>query len=271
MADSDKAAERTNLILHLGRLLAGLHSLAQQTPPPSSTEYQIAAAQFQSDLGAWQSEVLRFVVFGGINFGHEAREICREPQNLVPTLVGLARHARPDLVGKQAYLRGELSKCEQRTIAEIDSVPITWAPRLLAEKTPFTTFLSIRDAILTARKRVHYFDRYLDADFFPLYLRGLDRSVQVRLVTTAGKSNYGVRGVLAVSRLAAKAFSDFQLLECGPTDMHDRNLRVDDVIFFLGPSASAAGSCPTNFSPADSSASGHSVLDDILLKARVVA
>jgi hypothetical protein len=209
------------------------------------------------------------VIVGGVTFGHELDDIAREPWNLFSTLAGLARDAQTPPAAKQAYLRDELKKCEQRTIAAIDLVPITLAPLLLAQQTPFSTFLRIRDAVLTARFRLHYFDRYIDADFFPLYIRGLDRSVQIRLVTTPGDSNYGVQNVLAVSKLAAQEFSDFALLECTPGDMHDRNLRIDDKIFFLGPSLSAAGKYPTNFSPADSTPNAHLILDSILSKAKV--
>src|SRR3954463_15298963 len=43
-----------------------------------------------------------------------------------------------------------------------------------------------------------------------------------------------------------------ELIECLPTDLHDRNLRIDDTVFFLGTSIKDAGTQPTNFSPADS-------------------
>jgi hypothetical protein len=76
--------------------------------------------------------------------------------------------------------------------------------------------LAIYDAVRTAKRRLHYFDRYLDSDFFALYLRDLDRAVEVRLVTTAGTNHYGVTNVAAVSTLAAKEFSDYQLVELRP-------------------------------------------------------
>ena len=69
-----------------------------------------------------------------------------------------------------------------------------------------------------------------------------------------------------VSRLAAREFGNYHLIECLPADLHDRNLRIDDTVFFLGTSIKDAGTQPTNFSPADSTAAGHATLDGIMAK-----
>jgi hypothetical protein len=122
----------------------------------------------------------------------------------------------------------------------------------------------------TATRRIHYLDRYLDTDFFHLYMRDLNRGLEIRLSTTKGKASYGVANVSSVSRLAAVEFANYQLIECMPADLHDRNLRVDDFVFFLGPSAKDAGTQPTNFSPADDSPMGHAVLDAIMARGCVV-
>jgi len=131
--------------------------------------------------------------------------------------------------------------------------------------------LNIRDTIGTAKRRVHYFDRYLDTEFFHLYLRDLNRGLEVRLVTTKGNASFGVTNVLSVSRLAAGEFANYQLIECLAADLHDRNLRIDEMVFFLGTSIKDAGSQPTNFSPADSTAAGHAVLDGIMATGTVIA
>jgi hypothetical protein len=144
------------------------------------------------------------------------------------------------------------------------------ASELLAAQTPFSVYLKLRDVIGTAKKRVHLFDRYLDSDFYDLYMRSLPRSLEIRLVTTKGKPNFGVTNVLAVSRLAAGEFTDYQLIQCDAADMHDRNLRIDDLIFFLGPSVKDAGDHPTNFSVTDGSPSAHAVLDSVLTKGTIV-
>jgi hypothetical protein len=270
MAESDKASERSTLILQLGRLLAPIHNLAEKPTPPTSTEYQIAAAKFKPDLDKWRTEAHQFAIVGGITFGHELDDIIRGPGDIIGSLATLARDTRTEPKAKQSKLQATLKQCENRTIAAIDRVPIEWAPRLLEERTPFNTYLKIRDAIGTAKKRIHYFDRYLDSDFYSLYLRDIDPSLEIRLVTTKGNQNYGVISVLAVSRLAAQEFVNYQLIECDPSSMHDRNLRIDDMIFFLGTSVKDAGRYPTNFSPGDNTSNGHSILDKILTKGMTV-
>ena len=42
--------------------------------------------------------------------------------------------------------------------------------------------------------------------------------------------------------------------------------RVNDTVFFLGASIRDAGTQPTNFSPADSTLKGHTVLDTIMAR-----
>ena len=166
MASTEKTAERTNLVLRLGRLLAGVHTLANGQVPPAPTEYQIAAAAFRPDFDVWRGDASRFVVVGGVRFDHELDDINRGLWDLLATLAALARDATSDAHEKQTRLRDCLVRCEKQTIAAIDAVPIGWEARLLAEKTPFSTYLAIYDAVRTAKRRLHYFDRYLDSDFF---------------------------------------------------------------------------------------------------------
>ena len=156
-------------------------------------------------------------------------------------------------------------------IAAVNRVPIEWSPQLLAEQTPFSTALRIRDAMRRATSRVHLFDRYLDASVFELYVRELDRAIEIRLVTTHGRPDFGVENLLTLSRLAASEFRNYQLIECTSADMHDRNLRVDDQVFSLGPSVKDAGKRPTNFLLGDCSPAGHQLLDDILAKGKLIS
>lgn len=270
MNDQSKAAQRSILILHFGRLMAPVYELAERSSPPAAAEYRVAVATLAPDMDRWNAEVNAFATVGGTWFGLESNDIMRPAHNFRLGPLGELARSSNDLATKQATLRQLLKTVQDETLAAIDNIPIEWEPRLLGAKTPFTVHMHIRDAILTTKKRVHYFDRYLNADFFSLYLRGLSRSVQVRLVTTQGNANFGVANVRAVSALAVAEFADYQLIECHHTDLHDRNLRIDDQIFFLGPSINAAGTHPTNFSPTDSSAAAHAILDAIIAKGTVI-
>ena len=141
---------------------------------------------------------------------------------------------------------------------------------IFQEGTPFSTHLKIYDAIRTAKKRIHYFDRYLDADFYPLYLRDVDRSLEIRLVTTKGTQHYGATNIAAISGLAQQEFTDYKLIQCTYTDFHDRSLRIDDKIFNLGSSIKDAGKYATNFAVADNTAQAHQILDDFIKKGTVI-
>ena len=145
----------------------------------------------------------------------------------------------------------------------LDSVPVTLEPALFEANTPFTAYLRIREAVQTARRRLHYFDRYLKPQFFPLFLAELDRGVVVRLVTTARS----IPALKDVSALARQEFTDYQLLQASPDDLHDRNLRVDDHVFSLGPGVDRAGMALSNFGPSASDPAAHSSFDQLIAQA----
>ncbi len=134
--------------------------------------------------------------------------------------------------------------------------------------------MRIADAVAGARRRLEYFDRYLRHDFYALYLRHLDRTLAVSLITTPGQIKgqdaYGVLGVQQVSDLTRQEFKAYQLIQVAPQELHNRMLRVDDTIFFLDASASDAGRYPTHFAPGDSSPHAHQTLDAIISNGTVI-
>ena len=232
---------------------------------------RLLARDLSQDLVRWRSEARNFVIVGGVTFVHEFDHITKNPKKLFELfrqLVGISAVFRPDET--QSILKSHLKACEKVIVAAINRVPIEWEQRLFAEKTPFSTYLGIRDAISTAQRRIHYFDRYIEVSFYSLYLRDIERSLEIRIATTKGKKDYGIENIIAVSRLAAQEFSNYQLIECQPVDMHERNLRIDDKMFLLGASINQAGKYPTSFALGDSTANGHQILDDILAKGKVI-
>lgn len=159
--------------------------------------------------------------------------------------------------------------------AKIDHIPIDWEPVIFDANTPFTSYLRIKEAIVAVKDRLHYFDRYLKPEFFELFLATVDRGTSIRLVTTAGANSSGsnasgVAAVAAVARLARQEFKDLQLLQVDPSQLHDRNMRVDDRIFTLGPGVDRAGMALTNFGPADSSPEAHGQFDELIARGTVV-
>jgi hypothetical protein len=119
----------------------------------------------------------------------------------------------PDDASRQVDFRARLISCRDRALAAIDTVPIRWNARLHEEMTPLSVYLKIRDAVGTAKQRVHYFDGNLHTEFFHLYLRDVNRSLEVGLVTSKGKSNFGVTNVFSASKHAAGEFTDYQQIE----------------------------------------------------------
>jgi hypothetical protein len=165
----------------------------------------------------------------------------------------------------------EVANARERFFEYIERIPIEWEPVVFEANTPFTSYLRIKESIVSVKQRLHYFDRYLKPDFFILFLASVENTVSIRLVTTAGNAQYGVASVVAVSNLAGQQFADYQLIEVAPNILHDRNLRVDDRIFSLGPGVDRAGMALTNFGPSDSSSEAHDQFDRIIASGCVVS
>ena len=269
-----KAYQRSQLIYEFGILIQPLEELAREVQPPSLKDYRIAIAKVQAGDNAWRKQVTEFTTFApDISFSQERGDISHVPERCWGTLNGMIND--PDLQNDPNKLKElveqEVVNAREKFFEYIDRVPIEWEPVVFEANTPFTSYLRIKESIVLVKDRLHYFDRYLKPDFFTLFLASVENTVSIRLVTTAGDARYGVACVAAVSNLARQQFADYQLIEVAPADLHDRNLRVDDQIFSLGPGVDRAGMALTNFGPADSSPEGHTKFDRIIADGHVVS
>lgn len=268
-----KAYQRDRLILEFGILIQPFDDLAQRDTPPNLNEYRIAIAKVHAGDNTWRRSVREFSTFAqDIVFEKEYNDISHVPEifrGLINQLVGDPNLSKSlDEIHRRFTV--ELEKMKSMFFEFVNRIPIEWEPILFEANTPFTSYLRIREAITIVNNRLHYFDRYLKEDFFYLFLNSLDSTISVRLVTTLGKSHYGVNNVIHISNLARQQFNDYQLIEVAPTELHDRNLRVDDQIFTLGPGVDRAGMALTNFGPSDSSEKAHKEFDNIIAKGNIV-
>ncbi|NOT00864.1 MAG: hypothetical protein HOP29_09570 [Phycisphaerales bacterium] len=271
---NEKAFRRSQLIYEFGILMQPLEDLARAAQPPSLHDYRIAIAKVQAGDGAWRQKVTQLTTFApDICFFQEDREIRRIPALCLSALNGIINHPVPYRDPNQLKIQvgAEVRNAQTKLFNYIDRVPIEWEPVVFEANTPFTSYLRIKESIVLVKNRLHYFDRYVKPDFFQLFLPSVDNAVSIRLVTTGGNARSGVAGVLAVSNLARQQFADYQLIEVDPADLHDRNLRVDDRIFSLGPGVDRAGMALTNFGPSDSSAEAHAEFDRLIASGRVVS
>ena len=166
----------------------------------------------------------------------------------------IERAAKSNEVAKlQLACATEVSRLKEDFYKFLAEIPVDWEPEIFPANTPFTAYLKLKDAVSSATRRLHYFDRYLQPAFFDLFLRDLPRTIEVRLVTTRGNRTYGTEGVRAVSDVTRREFLDYKLIEVNSKNLHDRNLVVDEAVFSLGPGVDRAGLALTNFGPSDAS------------------
>lgn len=263
-----KAFQRNELILEYGLLMAPLAELARMDQTPPVYHYRIAVAKVQAGDSEWRRKVKKFTTFANdIFLNDEYQEISHIPERCLRDMKALI--SDPNL--SQELVQQNVANYHRMFLEYVDYVPVDWEPIIFEANTPFTSYLRIKEAIVTVKQRFHYFDRYLKPDFFELFLASVDKNISIRLVTTSGNNQYGVAGISALSTLARQQFNDFQLIEVSPSDLHDRNLRIDDRIFTLGPGVDRAGIALTNFGPSDNSQNAQIEFDRIIAGGRVVS
>lgn len=264
---NQKAHQKSQLIREYGILMAPLVELARAEEPPPLMDYRVAIAKVQAGDVGWRRQVKDFTTFAqDVFFNDEYQAISHVPEGCRQRLKKIINDPNLQDHLDQIKVNGakEVENADGLFFECIDRIPIEWEPVVFEANTPFTSYLRIKETIVAVKDRLHYFDRYLKPEFFELFLASVDRAVSIRLVTTA----IGAREVAAVSNLARQEFADFQLIEVRHEDLHDRNLRVDDLIFSLGPGVDRAGMALTNFGQADSSTEAHTEFDGIIKNGR---
>jgi len=262
-----KSQQRNQLILELGILIQPFVELVESSSSQPISKYRIASAKVQSGDSPWRNTARSFSTFGDDVFMHsEYQKISHVNEVFLREISALINQTEQnqDLDILKSKCNDSLKILKENFYKYISDVPVDWEPEIFPANTPFTSYLKIKDSLSLVRERIHYFDRYLKVEFFDTFLRDVNRSIEIRLVTTAGRQNYGVQGVQTISELARQEFSNYQLIQVNPRDLHDRNLRVDNLTFTLGPGIDRAGLALTNFGPTDNSVQAIASFDEII-------
>lgn len=248
---NEKATERSILQVEFGIAMQPLAKLIDFNRTPTQQEIDIAIAQFNSGWGPFTKKLNHFFHLDRHTFLDDAYSyLCRGIRARVETISKLLiLDFKVDAEVVAETLKAQVAGMKSDLVRGIDRVPLDWAPQTFEANTPYSAYLRILDVANVAKFRFDYFDRYLKRDFYDLFLRNIPRGAVINIVTTA----IGVKDVSAVSQIAAKEFEHYKLIEVTAGDIHDRNMRVDDQLFALGPGVDRAGIAITNFGPADSS------------------
>ncbi|GJL49740.1 MAG: hypothetical protein NPIRA01_09670 [Nitrospirales bacterium] len=266
---NNKARQRHEVVMEFGILIQPIVDLVVANTPPAINQYRVAAAKVQAGDGMWRGSVRKLASFGpDILMNAEFQKISHTVERFLRNINNLISDAAKsnDTDKLQTVCKNEVDRTKEDFYECLAEIPVEWEPEIFPANTPFTAYMKIKDAILTASSRVHYFDRYLPTNFFDLFLRDIERNIELRLVTTKS----GISNVREVSEIAMKEFDNYQLIEVDPSKLHDRNLIIDTSVFSLGPSIDRAGFAPTNFGPSENSDAAQSELAQILLVGKIV-
>jgi hypothetical protein len=267
---------KNEFIMEFALWIAPVEEIARQPDEPTLDAFRLAIVRFDQGTHSWNQSVQRF------------RQQVQYP--LIPPGLGSVYSYAHDQIGsiysglyskgvanglteRKEYLRQLLDQIKNEFLGHMDMIPVTWDAEMFSGESPLTAHLRIKDVIKTAKNRVHYSDRYMRDDVFPLYLRDLDRNLEITLVTTRGNAGYGVIHLLPVATLAKAEFPNFHLIQVDQKDMHGRKLRIDDQVFLIDSGITPGGKpqpYPNEFAPADSTQAGHDALDDLIRNGTVV-
>jgi hypothetical protein len=270
---NERAQQRDQIILEYGILIQPFVELERSSGIPNENDYRIACAKVQSGNSKWGELVRQFThITNDIDMMHESSALWGMNNLFVAELNKLLKKAKEtkDLVNLKTEFIQNMRILINNFSEYVDQIPVEWEPEIFEANTPFTAYLRIKAAMRIAKKRIHYFDRYLTIYFYDVFLNDINRDMEIRLITTAGKTSSGIKGVSSVSDLAKKEFTNYQLIEVSQNDIHDRNLRVDNEVFTLGPGVEKAGLALTNFGPAESSLSAHESLDQLIRLGKII-
>lgn len=251
---NEKARQRNDLILELGLLVQPIAELAEADFIPTGNDYRIACAKVQAGDAKWRGSARKLATFApdiflNAEFQNLTHVVERFLRKFNQRLLSVVNNSEPlDLRG---MCENEIENMKKDFYSCLSAIPIEWESEIFAANTPFTSYLKIKEAIGSAESRLYYFDRYLKPQFFDMFLRDIDRAIEVRLITTLGNNSYGINAVRSVSELARVEFQDYKLIQVNPSEMHDRNLIIDSHVFSLGPGVDRAGIALTNFSVSD--------------------
>ena len=136
--------------------------------------------------------------------------------------------------------RREFQDSYFKTIELIRAVPVDVEDIIFPSNNPYRSYLLFRSLCSNASNRIEIFDPYVDATVFHRYLSDLQPDVDVKVITdetimlARKKKDEPIRDrVIAVSELLAHERPNHYWLLVVPS-LHDRHLRVDDVLFHLG-------------------------------------
>jgi hypothetical protein len=250
----------------LGMIIAPIVSAADSgtlTPP----EVAVLRAKVTRDLQSFRQLAESFCSVGDLFLREEVRWIMTEAEKLA------------SYTGALVYpeSRAELAINLPRQIAavreRINHVPVE-LPQGILDLTPFQIYLQLRATISAAQHRVELYDPYIDASVFVRYFAELDEKVHIRVVTTTRRLSGGwseldrQRLLDVVALFGGERGTSFSLLLVD--ELHDRHLRVDNVVMHLGGSIKDAGK-KAPFSLSRMTATADETLDALLAGARAWA
>lgn len=252
--------QQLDLMYAIGTMLAPLKDLADQGAMHSQA-YVRPVAQVQGDRGRLVSIVKQFASEpDGTFYLGQYNEVVAAVDRLCETFNAMINS------GDMSKAARVINGVEGQIRKAILQIPVDDALGIHEANTPFRVFMFVRSLIESAAARIDWVDPYHDSTLFTRYLCRVPAGVTVTLVRHESKPN--VRMVQEFVQ-ASIVYSN----EMGPSryvmgltrNIHDRWLRVDQLLYTLGTSSSTLGlGTPCTITAVPDTPENHSRLEEII-------
>lgn len=245
--------DRKELIYGLGLVLKPLEDWLKQPDFQNRAKFADMRAQVAFGIGKYRVQTHQFLMHEGIpgrSFDHEYQKISGALSRL-----GNLLNSTDDV----EQISAALNVCRRECLDTLGALPIGLEAKIYGTGTPFQVYCDLKKLFASATREIVVVDAWPSASLFSRYLSDVDPSVKVTILTQtpSSKSPRTSREFIEVSRVFAeeRGTAGYRLL--GQERTHDRYLKVDSSLYFLGNSIKdAARNYLCTFSPIPADAQG---------------
>ena len=231
---TSRKEQQAELLIMFGELVSPLEELVRYPDQQTSQTRAKASAKFTHDRPIFLNILTDFTKGeSGHDYAVESSLITGRINRFVNQMV--------DFRDNTEKLAEELKDLREVTISHILAVPCELDTEMLDAHSPFTSYIKLRSIVESARRKLIFIDPWVGQGIVRRYFRLIPKDVELTVITKrrSGKAEFG--DFIDISKLYADERGKMNYRLMYHSDLHDRYLQCDDVIYHLGGSFKDAG------------------------------
>lgn len=231
---TSRKEQQAELLMMFGELVSPLEELVkypeQQTPQTRAK----ASAKFTHDRPTFLGHLTSFTKGeSGHDYAVESSIITGRLNRFVNQMVGFRDN--------KEQLEVELKDLREVVMSHILAVPCELDTEVLDAHSPFSSYLKLRAIVESASKKLVFVDPYVGHGLVRRYFQFIGNDVELTVVTKRRTGGTEFGDFMDISKLYSdeRGSSKYRLMY--HSDLHDRYLQSDDVVYHLGGTFKDAG------------------------------